>query len=259
MTSSSATTSSRTALWAGSSSTPISPITTSSRATPFKNNGGLAIDLAPAGPTANDAGDVDTGPNENLNYPVLASASTTAVAGTACAGCRVEVYRSSVDTGNRGEGNKLVGTATAAADGSFSAAVSGLVGGDNVAAIAIDPSHNTSEFSTVITVGGTPPPPPPPPTNLLRNGGFELDANADTRPDTWTTDATFIRSNAEVHGGSFSGRFSATTNVNVIVKQGVTGDRRPDLQRQRLRVGSARPPTRSHCGSRFSGAVAGRH
>jgi hypothetical protein len=55
----------------------------------------------------------------------------------------------------------------------------------------------------------------------LANGGFELDSNADTRPDSWTTDPTFTRSNAQVHGGSFSGRFTATTNVNVIVKQGV--------------------------------------
>jgi hypothetical protein len=189
----------------------------------FTNNGGLAIDLAPAGPTANDAGDTDTGPNENLNYPVLTAASTTAVAGTVCAGCRVEIYRSTVDTGNRGEGNKLVGSATAGSNGSFSAAITGVVGGDNVAAIAIDPSNNTSEFSPVITVGGTPPPPPPPPpSNLLVNSGFELDSNGDTRPDTWTSDATFIRSNAQVHGGSYSGRFSATTNVNVIVKQGMT-------------------------------------
>jgi hypothetical protein len=56
----------------------------------------------------------------------------------------------------------------------------------------------------------------------LRNGGFETDSNADTRPDTWTTDATFTRSSAQVHGGSFSGQFTATTNVNVIVKQSVT-------------------------------------
>ena len=195
----------------------------------FTNNGGLAIDLAPAGPTANDSGDGDTGPNENLNHPVLTSASTTAVAGSACAGCRVQIYRSTVDTGNRGEGNKLVGSATAASNGSFGAAVSGVVGGDYVAAIAIDPSNNTSEFSPVLSVGGTAPPPPPPPpsTNLLLNSGFELDSNGDTRPDSWTIDpstaaSVFTRSAAQVHGGSYSGRFSATTNVNVIVKQGVT-------------------------------------
>jgi parallel beta-helix repeat protein len=197
----------------------------------FTNNGGLAIDLAPAGPTANDSGDGDTGPNENLNHPVLTSASTTAVAGTACAGCRVQIYRSTVDTGNRGEGNKLVGSATAAPDGSFGAAISGVVGGDYVAAIAIDQSNNTSEFSPVLSVGGTAPPPPPPPpppsTNLLLNGGFELDSNGDTRPDSWTIDpstaaSVFTRSAEQVHGGSYSGRFSATTNVNVIVKQGIT-------------------------------------
>jgi len=108
--------------------------------------------------------------------------------------------------------------------------VTGVVGGDNVAAIAIDPSNNTSEFSPVLAVGGTPPPPPPPPPppgNLLLNSGFENDANGDTHPDSWTIDpasaaATFTRSNAQVHGGSYAGQFAATTNVNVIAKQGVT-------------------------------------
>ncbi len=37
-------------------------------------NAGLAIDLAPAGVNPNDAGDGDTGPNELLNFPVIASA-----------------------------------------------------------------------------------------------------------------------------------------------------------------------------------------
>ncbi len=48
--------------------------------------------------------------------------------------------------------------------------------------------------------------------NLLANPGFELDANGDGAPDTWTAWVNFTRSNAVVHGGSFAGRFQATDN-----------------------------------------------
>jgi hypothetical protein len=41
---------------------------------PFTNNGGLGIDLGPTGPNLNDSGDADGGPNEGLNFPVIASA-----------------------------------------------------------------------------------------------------------------------------------------------------------------------------------------
>ncbi len=52
----------------------------------FVNNGGLAIDLAPAGPTTNDVGDADTRPNDGLNHPIITSAAPTATSGTEPAG-----------------------------------------------------------------------------------------------------------------------------------------------------------------------------
>jgi len=44
-------------------------------------NGGLGIDLAPRGPNPNDPQDVDGGPNEGQNYPLVASATFVDVDG----------------------------------------------------------------------------------------------------------------------------------------------------------------------------------
>src|SRR6185436_19349495 len=56
-------------------------------------NDGLGIDLDPYFQVnPNDPGDVDTGSNEQLNFPVIGQATPTAVSGTACAGCVVEVF-----------------------------------------------------------------------------------------------------------------------------------------------------------------------
>ncbi|HSL46392.1 MAG TPA: carbohydrate binding domain-containing protein [Anaerolineales bacterium] len=57
---------------------------------------------------------------------------------------------------------------------------------------------------------------PPPTGNLLLNPGFELDANNDSRPDSWTTHSIFTRSNEQVHSGSFAGRFAASGTSTTI-------------------------------------------
>jgi hypothetical protein len=57
--------------------------------------------------------------------------------------------------------------------------------------------------------------------NLLGNPGFELDANNDGRPDTWTTNSKFTRSNTLVFGGSYAGKFAATDNSGVTIQQTV--------------------------------------
>ncbi len=54
------------------------------------------------------------------------------------------------------------------------------------------------------------------------NPGFELDANNDDLPDSWTTSSHFTRSNAAVHSGAFAGRFGATDNSGDQVHQRVT-------------------------------------
>ena len=53
---------------------------------PVYSNVGLGVDLGTAGPSANDAGDADTGPNEGLNFPLI----TSAVTGAGVAGTRIQ-------------------------------------------------------------------------------------------------------------------------------------------------------------------------
>ena len=48
--------------------------------------------------------------------------------------------------------------------------------------------------------------------NALLNGGFENDANADGRPDSWTTNRYLTRSAASVRVGSFAGRWQSSSN-----------------------------------------------
>ncbi|MEA2622847.1 MAG: hypothetical protein QOH61_1757 [Chloroflexota bacterium] len=122
------------------------------------NNANLGIDLSPEGITPNDAGDADSGPNENLNVPVISLASTSAVTGSACASCRVEIFRTQAAPGAAGQGREFMLAGNADAGGSFNIGVPGLAAGDVVTATATDGPGNTSEFATntsVVNGGGS--------------------------------------------------------------------------------------------------------
>lgn len=54
--------------------------------------------------------------------------------------------------------------------------------------------------------------------NLLANSGFELDANGDGQPDSWSSTSAFTRS-TPAQSGSYSGRHSATNNSSYTVSQ----------------------------------------
>lgn len=72
------------------------------------------------------------------------------------------------------------------------------------------PADETWTFSTAAYV------------NKIANPGFEVDANGDGRPDSWTSNAAFSRS-APGYTGEYSGRFYSTKNKGCTIGQTVTG------------------------------------
>jgi hypothetical protein len=123
-------------------------------------NGRFAIDLGDDGPTVNDPGDTDTGPNSLQNYPILSAiASATGADVTAVLNSRpggtytIDVF--SADTCRRTEtadGTVLGASATvttdASGDASVNLTITDLSGGTILTATATDADGNTSEFST---------------------------------------------------------------------------------------------------------------
>jgi titin len=111
-------------------------------------NGGLGIDLLPAGVTPNDAGDGDDGPNNLLNFPVLEPVAPRSVRARACAGCRIEVFLAdSASSGAHGEGKELVASGTTDGGGTVTLAMPDRAASQWVTATATDSAGNTSEFS----------------------------------------------------------------------------------------------------------------
>jgi uncharacterized delta-60 repeat protein len=142
------------------------------------SNGALGIDLGLNGPTSNDAGDADSGPNGLQNFPVLTSASVfdadaTAISiveglgfitvqgnfsGNANTEYRIEFFANSqVDPSGFGEGKTFLGVQTVTTDDAGHARIYATFPplapvGQFVIASATAPDGSTSEFSAPITM-----------------------------------------------------------------------------------------------------------
>lgn len=128
-------------------------------------NGDLGIDLDPAGVTANDVGDVDTGANNLQNFPVLTHAATGGSQinirgtfnGAASSTFTIEYFSSSTADGSGyGEGEVYLGSDSFVTDGSgdgtFDTTLAvAVTPGDTITATVTDASDNTSEFSAGVT------------------------------------------------------------------------------------------------------------
>ena len=126
-------------------------------------NGGLGIDLAWNGATANDPGDGDTGPNDLQNFPEIWGAkfgATTRVIGsldsTPDTTFVIDFYANAqADPSGFGEGQRWLGSANVSTDpsglASFDVTLSAAtVSGETVTATATNPGDSTSEFSWAV-------------------------------------------------------------------------------------------------------------
>jgi CSLREA domain-containing protein len=126
-------------------------------------NGGLGIDLNGDGRTPNDAGDMDVGPNAQLNFPVLTQAglnpwtSVVTVTGT-YAGLPSTTFTLELFVNNGAVGGdpfltSVSVTTDGTGTGTFSVPISGtLSAGQDISATFSHPNGYTSEFSDPIAV-----------------------------------------------------------------------------------------------------------
>jgi hypothetical protein len=107
-----------------------------------------------AGPAIDLFGDA----NASVQPPVITTATTSTIAGTATAGSRVEVYRATRPAGQSGLPEVFLGAATAAGNGTWSMATPGGVSsGQRVTALQIRTDNNTSELSANVALASATP------------------------------------------------------------------------------------------------------
>jgi Ca2+-binding RTX toxin-like protein len=170
------------------------------RGNSIHSNDDLGIDLGPAGVTPNDENDIDAGPNQLLNFPVLRAvrantqqAPTTRVVGEYDGApnttLTLDFYANGeADTSGYGEGRRYLDSIAITTNNqghdSFNVELQGeTAAGELVTATATDASGNTSEFCGAFIATGK--------GSLITGGGpgedtIELFPDPDGNPDTVT-------------------------------------------------------------------------
>jgi len=121
------------------------------------DNDGIGIDLYPQGPTTNDNGDADTGPNNLMNYPEIISFNNIpstadwviqgALNTTSPTGCRIELFKAQYNITGNAQGKVYLGYCLADASGNWKDTITGLSSEEMLVCTATDLEGNTSEFS----------------------------------------------------------------------------------------------------------------
>lgn len=175
-------------------------------------NGELGIDLGDDGPTPNDDGDVDVGPNNLQNFPVISrveSGPTTRLVGTfnGAAGTtfKLDFYANSeADPSGFGEGERWLGWAEVITDSEGNADFNVLlaaatVSGEVITATATAPDGSTSEFSGADVVARPPvlidvmPGSDLNPVNLVENGVIPVAIlTTDSFDASWVNASTVV-------------------------------------------------------------------
>jgi len=132
-------------------------------------NGGLGIDLSPAGVNVNDRSDLDNGANGLQNYPKLEKAMSRALGATITGVLfsepnttyNIDLYTNpACDPSQFGEGQRWISSSQVTTNKNGMASLTfeavDAHAGDAVTATATDPNGNTSEFSNCIAVRGSP-------------------------------------------------------------------------------------------------------
>ena len=179
------------------------------------NNTALGIDLQNNGVTSNDPSDPDTGPNQELNFPVINSAvyqsGSTTISGsididTDPTQATIEIFKANPDPSGYGEGETYLGSATPDGAGNWSTIVTGLIPGDYVTATTTDLNQNTSEFSSNYMIDYM--------TVTSPNGGESWQVGS-SHNITWTSNGTSGNVQIEYstdNGSSWTVEIASTTD-----------------------------------------------